>query len=448
MFKKIIAPFLLGVIVSFYFFPIGFTFLPMTFNSKVLLALFGAMVYVFDCIRSRSVVLDKDVFFSALIAILFSAACYMSVFINVTDDVSYANYFVSFFIWLGGSYAVIFFLKLRYKNVDIDIVAKYLFWVAVAQCVSCLMIDHIPAFSAFVDTWMDIGQGSVRELNRKYGIGSALDAGGVRFAAILVISPYYLCHHVFAKSGLGKSMWYVLAFFFTIMVGNMISRTTTVGALLGIGYILLYIFRINKGIMRSDRVRSLFSIVLILAVFVPIVVFMYNTDPAMRSDLRFAFEGFFNWAETGEWSTASTDKLNGRMWVWPTDMKTWIIGSGLFEGFIYSTDIGYCRFILYCGIVGFSIFSFFFVHNAFSVFRKYEGTGLLCLLLLALTFVIWIKVATDIFMLYALLFCADKFAVEEDDGAEETGAGDEPQPSDDLDARLARWAGDMPRKED
>lgn len=437
MFKKIIEPFILGVIVSFYFFPIGLTFLPPTVNTKMILAVLGAVIYVFDCVRARSMVLDKDVFISTLIAFLFSAVCYLSTFINVTEDFSYANYFVSFFTWLGGAYAVIFFLKLRYRTVDIDIVAKYLFWVAVAQCISCLMIDNIPAFSAFVDTWMNIGQGSVRELNRKYGIGSALDAGGVRFAAILVLSPYYLCRRVFAEDGVGKSMWHVLAFFFIIMVGNMISRTTTVGALIGIGYILLYIFKINKGMVSSDRVRSFFSIVLILAIFVPIVAFLYNTDPGMRADLRFAFEGFFNWAETGEWSTASTDKLNGEMWVWPEDLRTWIIGSGLFEGFIYSTDIGYCRFILYCGIAGFSIFSFFFVHNAFSVLRKYQGTGLLCLLLLSLTFVIWIKVATDIFMLYALLFCADKFA---DEDSEKEDALPDSQSADDLDAKLARWA--------
>lgn len=47
------------------------------------------------------------------------------------------------------------------------------------------------------------------------------------------------------------------------------------------------------------------------------------------------------------------------MWVWPEDVKSWIIGTGLFANFVYSTDIGYCRFILYCGLIGFGTFVLF-----------------------------------------------------------------------------------------
>lgn len=68
--------------------------------------------------------------------------------------------------------------------------------------------------------------------------------------------------------------------------------------------------------------------------------------------------------ETGELRTDSTDKLNTMMWVWPEDVKSWIIGTGLFANFVYSTDIGYCRFILYCGLIGFGTFVLFFVYNA------------------------------------------------------------------------------------
>ena len=161
----------------------------------------------------------------------------------------------------------------------------------------------------------------------------------------------------------------------------------------------------------------------------------------MHSDLRFAFEGFFNWTETGEWSTASTDKLNNEMWIWPSDTRTWLIGSGLFESFVYSTDIGYCRFILYCGLLGFSIFSVFFIYNAYAFNRKFEDVSFLAFLLLVLTFVIWIKVATDIFQIYALLFCAD-MVFDSDSELEDTNESEDSDSSaaDDLDAKLARWA--------
>lgn len=97
------------------------------------------------------------------------------------------------------------------------------------------------------------------------------------------------------------------------------------------------------------------------------------------------------------------------MWVWPTDTKSWIIGTGLFDGWVYSTDIGYCRFILYCGVIGFGVFALFFIYNALIFAQRYREYNTLFLALLLLTFIIWIKVATDIFIIYALLYCMNYY---------------------------------------
>ena len=59
------------------------------------------------------------------------------------------------------------------------------------------------------------------------------------------------------------------------------------------------------------------------------------------------------------------------MWRWPEDDKTWIIGSGWYGGFVYSTDIGYCRLILYSGLIGFVTFASSFVYYAYYFARKY-----------------------------------------------------------------------------
>ena len=134
-------------------------------------------------------------------------------------------------------------------------------------------------------------------------------------------------------------------------------------------------------------------------------MYLYNHDAGLRRDFRFAFEAFFNYFETGEFRTDSTDRLNNVMWIWPTDFRTWRIGDGLFEHFVHGTDIGYCRFTLYCGLIGLVIFSLYFVYNASVVGKKFKDARLLSLALLALTFIIWLKVSTDIFQIYALLFC-------------------------------------------
>jgi hypothetical protein len=143
----------------------------------------------------------------------------------------------------------------------------------------------------------------------------------------------------------------------------------------------------------------------VILLFVIASVYLYRTDATFRDQIRYAFEGFFNWAETGVWRTDSTDKLNAIMWIWPTTAKSWIWGTGLFDNWVYSTDIGYCRLVLYCGLCGFSIFTLFFLINAIVVAKRYPTMKLLMAIFLGLTLIVWIKVATDIFFIYALLYC-------------------------------------------
>lgn len=138
-----------------------------------------------------------------------------------------------------------------------------------------------------------------------------------------------------------------------------------------------------------------------------VLSFLYKTNPYYYEMLRFAFEGFFNWMETGVWRTDSTDKLDAIMWIWPSDLKTWLIGSGLFGNFIYSTDIGYCRFILYCGLIGFSIFVLFFVYNAVVFSRNNPAYRNLFLSLFVFALIVWLKVSTDIFLIFALFYWLD-----------------------------------------
>ena len=95
------------------------------------------------------------------------------------------------------------------------------------------------------------------------------------------------------------------------------------------------------------------------------------------------------------------------MWIWPENLKGWLIGTGLFANFVYSTDIGYCRFILYCGLIGFGTFIAFFVYNAWVFACKFPFFRFLSFFLLALSFIIWMKVATDLFFIYALFYCLD-----------------------------------------
>lgn len=407
MIKKVIVPILLGILVSFFFYPVGFTFLPYTLNTKMILGVIGVLLFVYNSIRGKGMIVHWDVAKAGLIAIVFSVACFVSVTANNTEDTSYSSYILSFLVWTFSAYSVCHFLRLRYGKVDLWLIARYLTIVAVAQCVIAQLIDMFLPVKLIVDSIFSQGQEFMVEVDRLYGIGASLDNAGVRFTVTLLLLSYFIIE--FGKSGEHRTALRLsyLAFIFITVFGNMISRTTSVGVLLGLCYMGVYFLQNISVTVRVSQLRSIAIVILLLTVAIPLFSWLYATNPDIRENLRFAFEGFFNWKETGVWRTDSTDKLNAVMWIWPTDTKTWIIGSGLFDGWVYGTDIGYCRFILYCGLLGFSLFSGFFVFNAWAFYRKFPDTGVLALLLLATTFIVWMKVATDIYLLYALLYNAD-----------------------------------------
>jgi len=94
--------------------------------------------------------------------------------------------------------------------------------------------------------------------------------------------------------------------------------------------------------------------------------------------------------------------------VYPTSLKTWIIGDGLMwteGGYYMLTDIGYLRFIFYCGLTGLVVFASMFVYLTISCYKQFPLEKHLFLLLLILVFAIWAKVSTDIFLVYAIFIC-------------------------------------------
>ena len=158
------------------------------------------------------------------------------------------------------------------------------------------------------------------------------------------------------------------------------------------------------GLVPLSMVRAFFRFLIVLVFIILGVIYLYRTNSTFHDYLRFGLEGFFNWVETGEFRTNSTDVLTQRMWVWPEDIRTWMIGRGTFGIYENQTDIGYCNFSFYCGVIGLFIFSCFLTYCHMIQIRKFKNFNITAWLFVALTFVIWIKVTTDIFFIDALLF--------------------------------------------
>ncbi len=412
--KRLLQITFLAIIVDFYVFPISFTFIPPSINSKMIVAAFGLLAFAYKCITEKSVYFSPRTIVSAILAVVFSLWCYFSVVANGTDDLTYATYWRSFVTWMGGAYGVYVLLRSIEKKADLAILSKYLLIVGVSQCILAMMIDNIPAFQRLVDQIFVQGADFMRKNNRLYGIGCALDSGGIRLAAILALTGYQMVHNDEIRNKVTLLAMYLIGFIIVTVIGSMIARTTSVGALMAIAYIVFTNAAVKRGGFISSQQAWFFALLIILVlVFSAAGTSLYNSSLTVREYLRFGFEGFFNLAETGEFRTSSTDILMENMWMWPSDWKGWIIGYGRYGVFSWGTDIGYCNFTLYCGLVGLSIFSSYFIYSFLSLNKKFKDFYLLSLLLIALQAIIWAKVATDIFFVAALLFCIDGDVFEE-----------------------------------
>lgn len=399
----------IGLVVSLFYFSFGSTMLPPSINTKMVLAVVGVITAAYHTIQNKSLKLSWPLLGAIGFAAIFSIICFVSVDYNHTEDLSYATYFVSFSVWIFAAYTVCSLIRWTHGKVNLVLITYYLAGACFVQCVLALLINSLPSLQLWVNRYIDQGQEFLEEVNRLYGIGASLDNAGVRFSLVLVMIAGILSKEETVRNNRWKIVALLIAFFTIVVIGNMMSRTTSIGT----GFALLY-FIWNTGlfklVIKADffKFHIIFGSMLIVAFLV--TTYFYQNDKVFHGQIRFAFEGFFNWVEKGEWRTDSTDKLNSKMWVWPADLKTWIIGTGLFDNWVFGTDIGYCRFILYCGLSGFSVFALFFVYNAAVFARKYRQYRDMFFIFMILTFVIWIKVSTDIFMIYALFYCMDMFS--------------------------------------
>ena len=404
--KKFILSVITALTLNFFIFPTGFTFLPEALNSKMIVAGLGLAAFLYTCIRERRIQIPRIVLISGLLAFLFSLWCLFAVTAAETFDLEYVMYPKSFFTWLLGAYACCVVMKACTGKDDLPTLTKYIAIVCVFQCAMCILIDNIPIVSMLVDRIFSFSQDFLRRGGRLYGLACSLDSAGVRFSAMLLL----IAHQLSTNQKVGERSLsittYLTAYFVTIAIGATISRTTVIGGALGLAYMALANSAVKRGgFVSSRQVRIFIVSILTLSLLLVVAVYLYQNSQAFYESFRFGFEGFFNWVETGEFRTGSTDHLE-TMWVWPDNPRTWIIGEGIVGVFKTNSDIGYCNFILYCGLIGMVIYSLYYIYNHLCLNEKYNHFLLMSLLMVALTFIIWAKVQTDIFFMDALLFCA------------------------------------------
>ena len=395
---------LTGLMMSFYFHPVFFTAYPF-YNTKVMLAVLGGGVLVFNTIRTKDYTLSKGLLNALMIAGVFALVNYISLIINQTEDYSYTSYPVTVLVWVIGAYGAINFIRWTHHKVTIELVVRYLAGVGAFHSILSQLIDKNDAVKDIVTSIFYVSP-DMEEMGRLYSFGVALDPSGVRFAVTLIMIAGVLTLSKVVKKSISLMVFYFLCFVIISVLGNIISRTTTVG--MGLGLLIFVLSTgLYKFVIKVGKIKTMRVLGIVLALGIPLTIYFYNTNASFRDQVEYGFEGFFNLFESGDFETGSTDVL-ATMWVWPQDNKTWIIGSGVFLSkagdFTYFSDIGYCRFVFYSGLIGLTVFGLYFIYNAVHFSIRYPRYKYIFLLMIVVTFVVWTKVATDIFQLYALFY--------------------------------------------
>ena len=408
---------LTGIAVSLFYFPVVFTFFPIVI-TKNLMAAVGILFLIALFVRKRDFSLPRELILLLFLSLAVTIFSLISVVYNQTPDVSYAYYIRSAVIWLSGAFAVCYIIWLTHGRVDVPLLVNYLAAVCVFQCIMAMLIEFVPAVRAVVDATFIQGQDTLREAGRIYGIGAALDVGGSRFAAVL-IAIAFMIEQPRANNGNTSQILLVLAFIIITVIGNIIARTTLVGTGIGLGYIVLMELRRTGWQDPRDFSSSLLTWVAVLVLAIPILIILYNASLPFQQMLRFGFEGFFSLIEQGKWEVNSNEILEN-MVVWPDNFKTWMIGDGYFEnqrydanylgeattdGFYMGTDIGYLRFIFYFGVPGLIAISLVMIYAGVIACKTFPGYTPLFVLGIAANFVVWLKVATDLFPFLSLCAC-------------------------------------------
>lgn len=410
---QILLIFFTLLVTSLYFFPIS---VAANVNSKMVIAGLGLIVFIVQLAQKKKH-FEKNYILLSLFAFLVTLIGVLSMWYNGTADTAYATYMISMLVWLGGAYFVVELIRCIHGNLSVPLLCNYLISVCVLQCIIALVVDMNPTIKNFVDSIYPDGA-YYAEHNRLYGIGASLDVAGTRFSAVIIMISCVCTINIKNLSNKWLA-YYGVSFVIIAAIGNMISRTTTVGVLLSLFYILYMLYQSSANIDKTYKYRIIKWLVAIIVFSLPIIIYYYQHNSTIHENIRFAFEGFFSLVETGKWEVHSNNMLENMYFI-PDSIKTWIIGDGYFDNpmvtdpyytgdmrtaFYMGTDVGYLRFILYFGVFGLFAFMFFFCYARFLCTSRHPEFKHMFLLFLLTNFIVWFKVATDIFLVFALFLC-------------------------------------------
>ena len=401
--------FIFYILLFFYIYPIDFIFLPFGITTRIYFAIFGLFFLLKDILKQKKgVKLSKSFFNLIIILALISIISSVSMIINSTEDYEFIKYFMSIFLISLAAYFICkIFLKTSKSESKWEFL-KAIVHIVFAQNIIAFIFFIFPDLLSFSLGIQSVSENTVERMNqfleiRFIGFGSQFfGAGLINGFALLSLSSLYKAKEItFFK--------FVLFFIILTSFGMMMARTTIVGAIL----CLIYMVSFKK--LRYSDIRKTIKRV---SVFIAMTATAYFIAIKFLSDIsnkmyRFAFEIFYNINEGGTINTDSTNHLL-EMYTLPKKLKTFIIGDGYYtsptsSGYYMNTDVGYLRLLYYFGIIGLLLFLLFQYKTIRELIDEKNDFKRLSSFLLVYLLILNMKGFTDLFFLLIPILILNSF---------------------------------------
>jgi len=156
---------------------------------------------------------------------------------------------------------------------------------------------------------------------------------------------------------------------FSIIISG---RTGFIG--LGLAAAIFLFKTLRYQIFISFMKKASLALIVIYSLYTVSAYVVPNIHNSINNNLLpWAFEFYYNYIETGEFSTSSSDQLSESHYYELSD-KTIVFGDGKYvrdDGFYYGlTDAGYMRQTLYFGVIGILIFAILYIRIAIINFTR------------------------------------------------------------------------------
>ncbi len=411
---------LLHFVLFFYIYSIQIIGVPFGIGTRVFMGIFGFFIFCWEILNNK-----KEFIFSRKLLKIFitlfsiSFISFLSLIFNKTTDIEFLlKYPTSIVIIVFASYFVTKLISYTNKEQNqIPVVMQLFINVVVIQIVVALIMFSVPPVRDFLNSIQLASDQELKVLEetlefRLNGFGSKFFGSGIINGFALILIGSILKYNSDIKINVFK---YSICFLFVFVFGMMMARTTIIGALLA--FIIIFWPKISLSFnfnQIKNNTKFLFYFISIpVVIALGVSYFFPEVKKSLELAFNFGFEIFVNYFQSNSMESASTNQMQ-EMYIWPTSLKTYLIGDGLFSdvangGYYMSTDIGILRLIYYFGILGlfaYLIFQFQIIYLAYLRNKKYS---FMFVVIFIYCFTLNYKGFTDLFFLNILFVINYKY---------------------------------------